>query len=133
MHTYTVVMGHDRGTIRIETVAKDGETAAAIVCEFEGAPRSAVGAVYRADVCPRVNSQYGAPMGRADNAMDHDSPRKKWRARAVRLDAYGYDKGGAYWGHRFWPLRLYAVQDGQGNLSYIDATSSKEAIAHFLD
>lgn len=44
-----------------------------------------------------VNSQYGAPMGRATYHGDSEAP-YKFRLFKVRLNSGGYDDGGAYWG-----------------------------------
>lgn len=44
---------------------------------------------------PRLNCQYGAPMGRLES---RETPVCKVRLFRVRLDAGGYDDGGAYWG-----------------------------------
>ena len=48
-----------------------------------------------------VNSQYGAPMGRASYGADcvESAPARSVRLFRVNLDAGGYDDGGAYWGH----------------------------------
>lgn len=45
---------------------------------------------------PRVNSEYGAPMGR--HGQLHPANEAKVRVSRVRLDRGGYDSGGAYWG-----------------------------------
>jgi hypothetical protein len=49
---------------------------------------------------PKVDNEYGAPMGRPDNAHPGlvDEPMKFYLGR-VRLNSGGYDSGGAYWGH----------------------------------
>jgi len=44
-----------------------------------------------------VNSQYGAPMGRAEYNQPPTKARKV-RLYMVTLDRGGYDDGGAYWG-----------------------------------
>lgn len=59
--------------------------------------------------------------------MDH-SDYDLWRAKAVPLDGGGYDRGGAYWGFRSNGERLYAVQDGMGNIAYVDARDGKHAL-----
>lgn len=46
---------------------------------------------------PLVSSRYGAPTGRSTSPLDC-APRSV-RLFRVRLDAGGYDDGGAYWGH----------------------------------
>lgn len=54
---------------------------------------------------PPVGGKYGAPLGRADRPAAYsdfaaipDHPHKFY-LRRPRLDAGGYDPGGAYWGH----------------------------------
>lgn len=50
---------------------------------------------------PRVDCRYGAPMGRVSGFL-RTAPVKvlptRITVRRVRLDAGGYDGGGAYWG-----------------------------------
>lgn len=45
-------------------------------------------------IIPRVNSQYGAPMGRASRD-DSNQPLQVLR---MSIDSQGYDVGGSYWG-----------------------------------
>jgi hypothetical protein len=40
-HRYVVTMQHDNGVVRIETVARDADTARALVIRAEGAPERA--------------------------------------------------------------------------------------------
>lgn len=47
---------------------------------------------------PEVSCTYGSPMGRRDHGPFSGEPRSV-RLFRVRLDAGGYDDGGAYWGH----------------------------------
>lgn len=53
---------------------------------------------------PKMNCQYGAPMGRADKPNMWTKPGPmldesvKFSLRRVRLNSGGYDSGGAYWG-----------------------------------
>lgn len=96
------------------------------VLRREGAPESAFVAVYHDNPTPSVSGKHGAPMGRASGNLDHDS--ENWRASLVALDCGGYDKGGAYWGSRAGNERLYAVQDGMGNIAFVDACNAKQAI-----
>lgn len=96
-----------------------------------GAPESAFCAVYIDNPTPDVSGAYGAPMGRVSGNMDFDAPH--WRAQRVRLDAGGYDRGGAYWGLRPAGVHLYAVQDGMGNVTFADASSSSDAIAQIKE
>lgn len=44
---------------------------------------------------PHVSSRFGAPMGRVDKGVAPDGPVRLFR---VRVNAGGYDDGGAYWG-----------------------------------
>ena len=124
---YTVVMKHDKGTIRISTCAETSDKACDIVCRAENAPDSAVQAVYVDNPTPPMACGYGAPMGRMSNALDHDWPPKWRRAARVPLDSGGYDRGGAYWGLRPHGMHLYAVQDGAGNVTFVDAATSRQA------
>jgi hypothetical protein len=61
------------------------------------------------DPTPKVNSKYGAPMGRASTrtytdksgttwTLDVNEDSKPFRLVRCPLDAGGYDRGGAYWG-----------------------------------
>lgn len=45
---------------------------------------------------PKLDSRYGAPMGRA-NTLPHDFAGIIFLS-AVRINGSGYDSGGAYWG-----------------------------------
>lgn len=91
--------------------------------------------IYLVDPTPDVASPYGAPLGRASDALDPDAPATHLRAKLVRLDRYGYDNGGAYWGHEIWPprRRVYAVQDGMGNVRYVRALSGDEALRNAIE
>ena len=70
----------------------------------------------------KVNSRYGAPMGRMGYGI-YDGG--KLYARHCGGDGY-YDRGGAYWGHS----RVYAVwtRGGKHFCQYIEAGSCQEAI-----
>ncbi len=104
-----------------------GDAAWKLALAATGAPEAAFVAVYHEDVAPLVSSKYGAPMGRQSGNLDR-SDYSLWRARAVPLNSQRYDKGGVYWGLRPRDARLYAVQDGMGNIAYVDACSRSEAI-----
>lgn len=54
----------------------------------------------------KVNARYGAPMGRAEYGA---SPENKLRLFRVKINAGGYDDGGAYWGHG---APLWCATDG---------------------
>lgn len=76
----------------------------------------------------RVNSQYGAPMGR------HSAPHLDLAPRSVRLfkvalDSGGYDDGGAYWGHGG---TIWAAVDRDGDMQTVRA-ASRERAAFELD
>lgn len=147
---YDVTLKHDSGryTVRIAAESRswddpmisdvcgfDGplrngsDIAIARICKMERAPFSAFVSVYVANPVPAVSGRYGAPMGRPSDAMDHDAPPAIRRASRVPLNSGGYDRGGAYWGTRPRGLHLYAVQDGMGNLAFVDAATSQEAIS----
>lgn len=103
------------------------DNAMALALKTQDAPESAFVAVYHENVTPDVSSRYGAPMGRISGNLDH-SDYSLWRAKAVPLNGGGYDRGGAYWGLRARGERLFAVQDGMGNVAFVDACDSKTAI-----
>lgn len=48
---------------------------------------------------PPAATQYGASMGRDSVPLGSFDQSVPVRLRRVRLDAGGYDEGGAYWGH----------------------------------
>jgi hypothetical protein len=120
LRAYTVKLS----SITIQTTARNSDAAVEVVLKAEGAPFSALQAVYQDDPVPKVNCRYGAPLGRGGDVLSHDG---KWKADFVPLDE-GYDDGGAYWGIRPRGLSLFAVQDGHGNIAFFDAPSSKAAI-----
>lgn len=72
----------------------------------------------------RVNSRFGAPMGRAgDNPSDYDGKSALY-SRHCGGDGF-YDRGGAYWGHS----RVYAVWTRGGTwCAYVESTSRANAI-----
>ncbi len=87
---------------------------------------------------PRVDGSRGAPMGRP-NCSGYESPRNGWtelavipnappfHLRRVRLDAGGYDSGGAYWGLG---LALYYFQGPVSDIDgFVRAKSRDEAKA----
>jgi hypothetical protein len=121
-HEFTVKL--TQGTFT--TWAKDSDTAVDMALEAEGAPFEAFVSVYQVNPTPDVSSPYGAPHGRMDNGLDHDG---NWRADRIELDEGGYDPGGAYWGLRFSPTSLFAVQDGMGNIAFVDAPGPDSAKA----
>lgn len=120
--SYTVALSE----ITIRTAAQDSDTAVDLVLKAENAPFSAFRSVYQDNPVPPVSAKYGAPMGRASRPLDHDGD---WKAEPVALDEGGYDPGGAYWGLRMGGEQLYAVQDGMGNIAFVDATGPDHALA----
>ncbi len=71
-----------------------------------------------------VNCSRGAPMGRSHSP--HISV--PCRLFQVRLDAGGYDDGGAYWGSG---ERLWCARDDEGNEQFVRAPNRSVA-AHLL-
>lgn len=57
-------------------------------------------------------------------------PDGTFKAEIVTIDDEGYDNGGAYWGLRPGNIKLYAVQDGSGNIAFVDAVSCEQAIEY---
>lgn len=71
-----------------------------------------------------VSSRYGAPMGRREaGSIDTSAPRSV-RLFRVRLDAGGYDDGGAYWGTG---APLWCAEDDDGNRQFIRAGTRERA------
>jgi len=64
-------------------------------------------------IITKVNTKYGAPMGRNNVFKNKES--KTVFDSAIPLDSGGYDKGGAYWGYGP-QLRVRYTKD----LSYIE-------------
>lgn len=73
-----------------------------------------------------VNCQYGAPIGRSAYGIPENLDPRSVRVFRVRLDAGGYDDGGAYWGHY---QSLYCATDNGDYRQFIRACSRAEAIA----
>jgi len=74
---------------------------------------------------PKVNTMYGAPMGRSES---HGEPSGKVHLVRVYLDSGGYDNGGAYWGLGD---PLYLAYDDGDLYVFVRATSrtlAKEAL-----
>lgn len=65
----------------------------------------------------KVNTRYGAPMGRADTGA---TPVQKVRVFMVKLDSGGYDDGGAYWGQG---MPLWCATDGADYRRFVRADS----------
>lgn len=78
---------------------------------------------------PKLNTQYGAPMGRHTNAQDPGDV--KVYVSRVRLDAGGYDSGGAYWGHG---MPLYWAYTSDGSFSdFLRAFNRNDALNDLRD
>lgn len=120
-HAFTVALSQ----ITIRTWARNSDTAVDLVMKAEKAPFSAFRSVYQDDPTPKVSARYGAPLGRQSDHLDHDGT---WRAAQVEIDEQGYDPGGAYWGLRPIGQSLFAVQDGMGNIAFVDAPGHDEAL-----
>jgi hypothetical protein len=77
---------------------------------------------------PRVNSTYGAPMGRHGAAIDPDTAPERL---AVAGPAGEYDSGGAYWGNGGREGPVWAVWErgkGREGVAYVRAHSRSGAI-----
>jgi hypothetical protein len=123
MQTHAFIVALSETTIK--TWAPDSDTAVNLVLKAEGAPFSAFLSVYQEDPVPHMDAKYGAPMGRMSRALDHDGT---WRAEPIALDEGGYDDGGAYWGLRRCGESIYSVQDGMGNIAFVDAQGPDSAL-----
>lgn len=77
-----------------------------------------------------VGSKYGAPMGRHCGPVDPDTD-ARFNLMKVRLDAGGYDPGGAYWGHGG-PLYYFEASDGTAS-GYLRAPSRASAKLKVLE
>jgi hypothetical protein len=82
------------------------------------------------DPTPQVNTAYGAPMGRRTGPEYLDLGAGRVLLRRIRLDAGGYDPGGAYWGIG---QPLYWACDGDGNELFFRTASRDQAKAHLRD
>ena len=76
---------------------------------------------------PKVNTEYGAPMGRVTRRHNEAG---RFRMFHVPLDRGGYDAGGAYWGH---DRLLYCCQGPEGSQGFYRARSRDEAIGYALE
>lgn len=73
-----------------------------------------------------VSSKYGAPMGRRSFAAHDGTSVPKLSLQRVRIDAGGYDSGGAYWGLG---APLYVATDGDGIEVYVRGKTREDAKA----
>jgi hypothetical protein len=76
---------------------------------------------------PKVNSQYGAPMGRNGGNPANLQGRKRLHARH-QGGGDGYDRGGAYWGTPGNVWAVWARMDGDVVVAYVRAGSREAAI-----
>lgn len=78
------------------------------------------------NLTPKVSCKYGAPMGRSNWDDNTGTYAGKMYLQHIRLDAGGYDPGGAYWGvgRR---LYGYAAVDDSVN-GFVRAYDRKDAI-----
>jgi hypothetical protein len=74
------------------------------------------------NLTPRVNCQYGAPLGRHTSG---GIPAGRFYLKRIPLDSGGYDPGGAYWGLG---MPLYGYADSEGAIEdFIRAESRNHA------
>lgn len=73
---------------------------------------------------PKVNCQYGAPMGRSESPLGEGV--RSVRVFRVRINSGGYDDGGAYWGIG---KPLYCAQCDEGGRRFVRAYTRGQAIA----
>ena len=126
-HEFTVSLSQ----IQITTWAQDSDTAVNMVLEAEKAPFEAFVSVYQANPVPKVSSKYGAPHGRMSRPLDHNNLEDGlWKAEPVPIDEDGCDLGGAYWGLRPTGQQIFSVQDGMGNIAFVDAVGPEAALMH---
>lgn len=81
----------------------------------------------------RVSGRYGAPMGRPSRPAAH-ADGARFYLRRVRLNAGGYDDGGAYWGHGL-PLYHYHGADDENSdvAGYLRAWDRADAKAQIRE
>lgn len=74
----------------------------------------------------KVSSKYGAPMGRSELVPILG----KIRMRKVRVDSWGYDKGGAYWGVG---CPIYYAEGNEHGYVYVRAADREYAKAILIE
>ena len=80
---------------------------------------------------PPVSCRYGAPLGRMSGPFRRlDPDAGLLYLRRVRLDAGGYDPGGAYWGHG---APLFVAMDQAGETAFFRARSRGAAKAELAE
>ena len=127
MPSFTVTL--DTGSVTLTAETSDAAVDAAL--EARGLDFASFRTVYQDDPVPSVPGRYGAPMGRHGRPLCGED--EDLVATRVPLDEGGYDAGGAYWGLRPAGQALFAVQDGLGNMTFVDAAGPEGAVAAAMD
>ena len=81
---------------------------------------------------PRVNGQFGAPMGRMSTRNDFDGATDL----CASTPQGEYDSGGAYWGYGGREGPIYAVWErgnGKAGVAYVRAFSKQGAIKKAME
>lgn len=86
----------------------------------------------------KVNSKYGAPMGRGGLPPDLFATRAfgegaKVKLAQVRINCGGYDNGGAYWGLGLPLYRAYFYDNGEATECFFRASSRSMAKKQLLE
>ena len=89
-------------------------------------PHSAFVAVFSQNPTPNANCLYGTPLGRKSHSLDPDAI--EYQIVQLTLDENGCDEGGVYWGARTNGESLFAVQDGMGNIAFVNAENQNLAL-----
>lgn len=113
MKAYILTIKHDNGSFKLRVNAENESTAIIKACNAENCPEGAITKIRPAQypktidkIITKVNSQYGAPMGRPNvdncdysecNGLEFGYTGRLFDC-AIPLDSGGYDRGGAYWG-----------------------------------
>lgn len=74
---------------------------------------------------PKVNTQWGAPMGRSESPLGEGE--RSISVFRVKLDSGGYDDGGAYWGCSRGEA-LYCAACDEGGRQFVRARSRFHAL-----
>ena len=74
-------------------------------------------------VLPYVASREGTPMGRVPRHAEPETM-QRFSVQRGRLNAGGYDGGGAYWGHG---SPLYHIASENGEVDYFIRASNRES------
>ncbi len=78
---------------------------------------------------PPAGSARGAPFGRPSSTSPGKAPGERYYLSRIRIDAGGYDPGGAYWGVGQ-PLYYFTTADGaeSGYLRAADRDHAKDKV-----